>query len=513
VVTKRLILPLVVIALITSVNFIAADFADNESNKIAVDQSKDIISIPKQAPVYRPVFWKADANTTELVERYPINNTGAVVKADLYSNVTIWYTYVGGDNESAPLLFGDDGTTGPTSLSWTEGTLMTYDNETTVTKNDGLGYYNYTFNMSSQFVTFRARYGLYEDDIGVPNIITTGLWLNSSFIQDFYTQYDQIDMNIKMRKYNITNYGLVYREVITDPVDPDYTTNFVNVTIPFIEDGSTISKTVNATTVDTFPVDTELDVRAFVTHYDNVTMQERIFFENDADIVTIADGNPQMNVTHTRYTNSLNVSVYWEAAAPKLNITSVEIDWDDATGIDVYSDLPKHTAYHLYAAAAEYEITLTAYAYGASISEEVTILIDTELPEGEILVRLQNGTFVNPLMVETQDIETEDRRITLFVNGSDTGGSDMQKLVIETDEGNLYEYLNADEVTISFLEYGMHEVYFRVYDNSDNFVEYSFSINLTEPPEPTMGPVPYPFGVISLLGLVAIAIIYLRKKR
>ncbi len=502
-----------VIALITSVNFIAADFIENETSEISTDQNKNLISIPRKATTYRPIFWKADENTTEVIERYPANNTGAIVKADLYTNVTIWYTYVGGDNESAPLLFGDDGTTGPTSLSWTEGTSMTYDNETTVEKNNGIGYYNYTFNMSSQFVTFRARYGLYEDDIGVPNIITTGLWLNSSFIQDFYTQYDEIDMNIKMRKYNITNYGLVYREVVTDPVDPDYRTNFQNVTIPYVEDGSTISKTLNATTLDTFPIDSELDVRAFVTHYDNVTLQDRIFLENDADLVTIADGNPQMNVTHTEYTNSLNVSVYWEAEAPKINITSVEVDWDDATGIDIYTDLPKHTAYHLYSATGEYTINITAFAYGASISEEVTVVIETEVPDGEILIQFDNGTFIDPTTPAITKIESQDKRITFAFNGSDTGGSEIAKFVIETDEGNLYEFLNAATVTIAFLEYGVHDIYFRVYDNSGNMYEVQFQINITKPPEPTWGPVPYPFGFISILGIVALAVIYLRKKR
>lgn len=502
-----------VIALITSVNFIAADFVDNETTKISKDQDKDLISFPKKAINYRPVFWKTDANTTEIVERYPANNTGAVIKADIYANVTIWYTYVGGDNESAPLLFGDDGTIGPGSLSWTEGTLMTYDNETTVSKNDGLGYYNYTFNMSSQFVTFRARYGLYEDDIGVPNVITIDIWLNSSLIQDFYTQYDEIDMNIRMRRYNITNYGLVYREVITDPEDPDYRTNFQNITVPYVEDGSSIAKVVNATTLDTFPVDTELDVRAFVTHYDNVTLQERVFFENDADIVTIVDGNPQMNITHTRYTNSLNVSVNWEAEAPKLNITTVEIDWDDSTGLDIYADLPKHTAYHLYSETGEYSINVTAYAYGAHISKFATVLIETEVPDGEILLQLANGTMIDPTSLETTKIESKDKRITFYFNGSDTGGSEIDKFVIETDEGNLFEFLNAATAIIAFLEYGVHDIYFRIYDKSGNIYEIQFQIELTIPPEPTDMPVPYPFGVISFLGLVALAFIYLRKKR
>jgi hypothetical protein len=319
-------------------------------------------------------------------------------------------------------------------------------------------------------------------------------------------------MDVKLRKYNITNYGLVYREVITDPSEPDYRTNFENVTIPLVEDGSALSKTLNVSTIDTFPVGTELDVRAFVTHYDNVTMQERVFYENDADLVTIADGNPQMNVTHLRYTNSMNVSIYWEAAAPKLNITSVEIDWGDSTGLDVYIDLAKHTAYHLYSEASEYSIKITAYAYGASISKTVKVLIDVDVPDGEILVQLTNGTMIDPRGVALTQIETDNKRITFSFDGTDEG-SGIEKFVLETDEGNLFEYLSATTTAIAFLEYGVHTVHFRVYDKSGSFYEVQFQIELIDPPEPTMGPVPYPFGIISILSLGALAVLYLRKKR
>ena len=512
-VTKRLILPLMVIALLTSVNFIAADFVDDKTNTISSDQNKELISFPKEAPVYRPVFWKADANTTELVERYNANSTGAVIKADLFSNVTIWYTFVGGDNTSAPLLFGDDGLSTPGTLSWTEGTLMTYDNETTVTKDDGLGYYNYTFNMSSQFVVFRARYGLFEDEIGVPNLITTSVWLNSSFIQDFYTQYDDIDMDIRLRKYNITSYGLMYREIDTDSTDPDYSATFNNITVPYIEDGSETFKTVNASFTNTFPIGTELDVRGFITHYDNVTQQERILHENDADFVTINDGNPEMSLTHTRYTNSLNVSISWEAEAPKVNITSVEIDWDD-TVIDTYFDLPKSTAYHLYSANGEYTIKVTAYAYAASISKTVKVLIEDVIPTGEILVKLANGTFIDPTLQTITEIPTDDKRITFKMTGSDEeNGSGLQKISIKSDEGNVFEYESDAVIVVPFLEYGEHDIYFSVYDNAGNFFEISFSINLTAPEDPQMGPVPYPFGLISIIGLVALAAFYLRRKK
>jgi hypothetical protein len=497
-----------VIALLTSVNFIAADFVDDKTITISSDQTKEF---PKEAPVYRPVFWKADANTTELVERYDTNSTGAVIKADLYSNVTIWYTFVGGDNTSAPLLFGDDGLSTPGSLSWIEGILMTYDNETTVTKNDGLGYYNYTLNMSSHFVVFRARYGLFEDEVGVPNIITTGVWINSSFIQDFYTQYDEIDMDLKLRKYNITSYGLLYRVIETDSTEPDYSTTFDNITIPYVEDGTDISKTLNASFANIFPVGTELDVRGFITQYDNVTQQERIFHENDADFVTINDGDPQMTLTHTRFTNSLNVSISWEAEAPKVNITSVEIDWND-TVTDTYYDLAKSTAYHLYSANGEYKIEVTAYAYAASITKTVKVLIEDELPTGEILVQLENGTFIDPTLQTITPIKTDNKLISFKMTGSDEQ-SGLQKISIETDEGNLLEFDSDAETTIPFLEYGVHDVYFRVYDKSGNFYEVSFSLNLTEPEDPQMGPVPYPFGLISIIGLVALAAIYLRKRK
>ncbi|MHA2309835.1 MAG: hypothetical protein ACXABJ_11195 [Candidatus Heimdallarchaeaceae archaeon] len=127
--------------------------------------------------------------------------------------------------------------------------------------------------------------------------------------------------------------------------------------------------------------------------------------------------------------------------------------------------------------------------------------------------KYDNGTFIDPTTPAITEIESQDKSITFAFNGSDTGGSEIAKFVIETDEGNLYEFLNAATVTIAFLEYGVHDIYFRVYDNSGNMYEVQFQINITKPPEPTMRPIPYPFGFISILGLVALAVIYLRKKR
>ena len=122
----------------------------------------------------------------------------------MINNVTIWYSYAGGDNLSAPILFGDDGLG---ILDWEIGTLMQYDTEKTQHENDGSAYYNHTFFMTSNFVSFYARYGEYENEYRVPHIITVNPRVLTTEIPDIYTQLNDIKFNVTMYKYNITGYG------------------------------------------------------------------------------------------------------------------------------------------------------------------------------------------------------------------------------------------------------------------------------------------------------------------
>ena len=70
---------------------------------------------------------------------------------------------------------------------------MNYDAEATLSNGGGVSaWYNYTFNLTSQFVVFRARYGEYEDDLNIPNIITTEVWLESDFTSEYYTEFVRI---------------------------------------------------------------------------------------------------------------------------------------------------------------------------------------------------------------------------------------------------------------------------------------------------------------------------------
>ena len=196
----------------------------------SIAKEEPIISLPTLSAT-RPFFGYGDDNTTIIRSRDDPHYKGAIVEADAFENVTIWYGYSGGDNTSAPYIFGDDGTYTNDSLSWDEGKLLTYDNETTVEKGGGVyAYYNYSFIMNSEFLVVYSRYGEYEDLFGipdgVPNLITTGVYIESAFRQESYTQYDAIDMNITVHDYNLTSYGLIYREVL-----PDYSGEYQNVTV------------------------------------------------------------------------------------------------------------------------------------------------------------------------------------------------------------------------------------------------------------------------------------------
>ena len=165
-------------------------------------------TIPKKATIGRPVLIDDVLNATEILfYRNDAVYQGAVIVAEPGENVTIWYTMDGGTNETLPRLYGDDGIIG-SNLSWTEPILMPYDDVKVNISGFDRPYYNHTFQMNSDFIVFRAGFLDMEDDIGIPNIITTNVTLTSQFNQEYYTQFDVIDMNLTLSDYNITEYGL-----------------------------------------------------------------------------------------------------------------------------------------------------------------------------------------------------------------------------------------------------------------------------------------------------------------
>ncbi|MHA1405796.1 MAG: hypothetical protein ACTSSG_00250 [Candidatus Heimdallarchaeaceae archaeon] len=494
---KQLVVSIFLIVLMSSLSIISVKSLRNTNPNF---------ESPEFAATIRPVFEGADVNTSVIVERDDASSTGAIIKATPHKNVTIWYSYVGGNNESAPLLFGDDGTSTPDSLSWVDGKLMTYDYEKTASLGGGVSaFYNYTFNLSSQFVVFRARYVEYEDDINIPNLITTGVWIKSYFLQEFYTQFDAIDMNITMYNYNISSYGLLYRKVT-----PDNSEVFQNVTFSSTQEGTEAN--VTASFVNKFKVGTEVEVRAFIMHYDNITNQYRILQENKAHFLTIVDGSPEVTVSTEKFTNSLNISIEWQASAPKANITAVDIDWGDSSAIQSVSNLSIHVASHLYPSAGEYTINVTAFAGLAVKSELATILIDQDDPSGTIKLKLTNGTLVD-LSQEVFSLETEVKEITLAVSGSDVGGSGVAQIEVITDEGNSIARDSDGEVTILFLDYGLHEITLKVTDNAGNVYTRNVVINLVEPEFPKDFGVPFPFGVVTVIALFSLVFLYKKRRK
>jgi len=471
-------------------------------------------TLPSFDAVLRPIFAGGDDNTTVVVARNDAVFNGSIIKADapLYSNmttnVTIWYKFNGGDNESTPLLFGDEGTTIPDGLSWNDPTLMTYDNESTVEIGfDIYAYYNYTFNLNSSFISFYARYGEYEDDFKIPNIITTGVWLESYFVQEEYTQFEDIELDLILHDYNITQYGLMYREV-----EPTHSLPFENVTYSLSEEG--VQTNVTAAIAHSFEAGTELEIRAFIVHYDNITLENRVLRENKVRLITLVDGNPELSIDTELFTNSRNIRIDWYAEAINSNITAVEVDWDDGTGVESISNVSIFVITHEYASSGEYNIFVTAYAGLGESTENITILIENILPTGTIFIIDEEDNLISPNATETVDIIVEKKELRFNVSGVDeTGGSGVEKLIIETDEGNIIESPVDTEITIPFLEFGFHVITFKVVDFAGN--EYSFVVyvNLIQKELPTYAGVPFPFGLITVVGLIAVTLIYLNKRR
>ncbi len=491
---KQSITTLVLLTLLCSVNFISTSVGKDNENQFYQ---------PELNAGTRPIFAGTDGNATVIYDRHPSILRGALYQADIYANVTLWYSFLGGDNWSAPILFIEDGngTYNP------DGELMQFDEAKTVIESDGSGYYNFTFNMTSNFFAFRARYGEYEDDYGLYNVITADeTKIRSYFWEPYYTQLEQISMNLTLYNFNMTGYGFKYRDVTEN-----YNGEFENVTYALVSDGD--ESTLNVSFSHSFEKDTVVQVEAFILQYDNMTDTNRIFSENHINTFTVADATPEIELDVPRYTNNLNVSLSWKTTVLNGNITAFEIDWGDLTGIQIINvSISKY--FHVYAAVGEYEITATAYADFLESNLTTTVLIEQFNPTGTVKILLPNGSIIEPNSTYIPLIIVEEKQLDFILNGSDSGGSGIQKIILSTDEGNSVEISEDGVVTLHFVELGLRELTITVVDRAGNEHSESFYINLELKELRSDFPVPFPFGITTIIGLFSLAIFtYLRKKK
>jgi len=490
---KQSVITLILLTLLCSVNFIETSVSK---------QNESSIYQPELNAGVRPIFAGTDGNATVIRARTSVR--GALYQANLYDNVTFWYSYLNGDDSSAPFLFIDDGngTYNP------DGILMQYDDEKTLDKNDGSAYYNFTFNMTSNFVAFRARYGEYEDDFGLYNVITADeTEVKSFFWESYYTQLQDINMNLTVYNYNITGYGFRYRDV-TD----NYDAEFENVTYSLSSALDEI--TLNVTFPHTFEHSAVVQVEGFIIQKDNMTATDRFFYENHFQTFTVADATPIIDLDVPRYTNNLNVSLYWSASVLDGNVTAFEIDWGDFSGIQSVN-ISINRYYHAYAAVGEYMINVSAYADFLVANLTVKVLIEQINPIGSVKIITPQGDIITPPNDSSiPEIILEKRQLDFILNGSDSGGSGIERIILTTDEGNSREIQEDGVVTLYFLEYGYIEITITVIDFAGNEFSDSFFIHIVQKELPGDIPVPYPFGITTIVGLLSLAVfMYLKKKK
>ena len=491
---KQSIMTLILLTLLCSVTFISTSIS--KENETPINQ-------PELNAGIRPVFAGTDGNATEVYGR--TSTRGALYQANLFVNVTFWYSYLGGDNLSAPILYIDDGN----GTYDQNGVLMHFDEAKTVLESDGSGYYNFTFNMTSNFFAFRARYGEYEDDYGLYNLISADeTEVKSYFWEPYYTQLEDIHMNLTIYNYNITGYGFKYRDV-TDHIYEE--NDFENVTYSLVTSGE--ETTLNVSFAHSFEKNTVVQVQAFIIQIDNMTLTERIYEENTFRIFTVADATPEIELNVPRYTNNLNVSLSWDAVVLNGNLTAFEIDWGDLSGTQSVN-ISIHTHYHAYASVGEYEITVTAYADFLVSNKTTKVLIEQINPSGGVTIMLPSGGTLKLNSTYVPEITVEKKQLDFYLNGSDTGGSGIEKIILSTDEGNSVEVSDEGLVTLHFLEFGYRELTITVIDRAGNEHSESFFINLIQKETPGDVPVPFPFGITTILGLFSLAIFtYLKKKK
>lgn len=446
--------------------------------------------------VKRPQFVNEIEGGSLAVERNDIDFQGALIFTSKYNNVTIWYSYDGGSNETVPRLYGDDG---GFNLTWDTPVIMSYDQVKTEEMNNGRGYYNYTLNVSSNFILFRAWLGEYEDALGIVNIISTGIRTKAYFLDEYYTQFDEINMNITLYRYNITEYGVQYRKFTEKG-----TNEFINKTISENLVGDD-PKNVSISFNHSLDVGDEIEIVPFIKHYDNETAEMRFFYENKAYVIPIIDGNPIIELEVPKYTNYYNVSIKWNATSKTGNISQVDVDWGNGN-VQTLANVSKHRVTYDYSDSGdgEYNITVTISAEEAvgNITEKVRI--DTVLPEGSIKIKgYEEG--------DDFKIYNSKKKATVVFNGTDDF-SGIDKFEISTDEGNTYEVLpNVSEHTIEFLNYGLHIITLTVYDKAGNTYFTSITIELVEPEIPRDTPVSFPFVLVSFISLVTFSIITRKK--
>ncbi len=491
---KQFFIPLILLTLLCSVNFISTSMSKLDDNQTFQ---------PELNAGIRPVFAGTDENATEVYSRHPTIQRGALYQADIYDNVTFWYTYQGGDNNSAPFLFIDDGndTYNP------EGERMQFDEAKTVIESDGSAYYNFTFNMTSNFFAFRARYGEFEDDFGLYNIITADeTWVRSFFWESYYTQLEDINMNLTIYNYNITGYGFKYRDV-----SENYDGDFENITVSLDVGGE--ERTLNESFSHSFDSETLVQVQAFIIQRDNMTGTNRTFSENWINVFTVADATPVIELVVPKYTNVLNVSLKWNTTVLNGNITAFEIDWGDLSGIQIIN-ISDHNYNHVYASVGEYNITAFAYANFLVSNETVTVLIEQINPIGSVKIISPTGVILIPNSTYVHQIIVETKQLDFILNGSDSGGSGIERIILSTDEGNAVELGEDGVVTIHFMELGHRTLTITVIDLAGNEFSDSFVIFLELKELPGDHPVPFPFGITTVIGFVSIAVfLYLRKKK
>lgn len=463
----------------------------------------------------RPIFDHITGADVEIIrERNDTLGFGAIIRAEVNQNITIFYTLVNGNNETDLRLYADVPNQNLTTsrAGFTNQSLalthiendfeinytIPYDKTIPVIANASIATYSVSINVTTNYITFIVAVidGDAEDVGNAPvNLITStngtevqSYWSSMSE-DDFYIQDEEIV--IQFVAYNATINAILNtttNTTVNDTYGLRYTTiaNFdwvlKNFTDPLTAD--IYNTSIN---IGVFPIDNELMWRSIAYVYDEILNETRQIEKIESQIVEIGDGSPillasvksdfknEIFTNGTLYTFSENITTVLNATVPKGNITNFEIFLNgvsdrNVTAVgNVSTNGESFNFTNLLTVNEIFNITIQATTNKDLKSNlQFRIVIDTFLPIIS-LFSLENGE---------QSITTKTGQVTFKFEFSDlTAG--VRVAFLDLGDGFSVEVTDLGEYTYIYHVLDVsYDVTLTVWDWSSNEQTKSFTITL-----------------------------------
>jgi hypothetical protein len=490
----------------------------DDSQQLAVYPNSEL----SQTDAYRPLFVSVENNGEMVRERNDTLGLGAVYRAeDLYSNVTITYMVVNGNNETKIRLYADvpgnfslDRSADMNkSLTFSHFNTSYFANYTVPYTSDffdnaTVSFYTVSLNITADYIEFYAAFesetGLSEDDVlGLRNLITRFQSWETKSQDEFYIQFEHI--NITLTVANATEndtYGIKYKDTTSS--------NWVEMNFTYTFSSSNVSAMLDLNDRD---IGTEIEWISYA-YLEDITLNLTRRIEGiDHQFVDVGDGTPILDVkmssphpdavfyNDTLYSQTPSAEFNFSASVPKGNLTSFSLQ-TNAENISITPTINASLSgeymnrSYTYPANGTYSVVFFAFTNkGLEVNMTFTIIIDKEIPTVKFLGDFQDGIEV---------IESTDGLVTFEFEFSDLI-STVRYAILDLGDDTSVEVTHIATYTHKYLDFNRNYfVSLTIIDwagNSDS-VEATLTLNFDDVPDSSPPQLEFYLFLIGVIALI-----------